>query len=84
MGRHGCYTLGALPPLQMVESTLCMGAWIGTASGLGRALGEISEGKAVAVIGDSTFFHSGMTPLLELAYNGGSTTVVIVDNAPRL
>ena len=79
-GDIGCYTLGALPPLQMVESTLCMGASIGTAAGVGRVLGDISEGKAVAVIGDSTFFHSGMTPLLELAYNGGATTVVIVDN----
>jgi len=57
-----------------------MGAGIGIASGLDRSLGELAKGKAVAVIGDSTFFHSGMTPLLELAYNGGCTTVIIMDN----
>ncbi len=80
-GDIGCYTLGALPPVQMLDHCLCMGAGIGIAVGLDRALGELAKGKAVAVIGDSTFFHSGMTPLLELAYNGGSTTVVIMDNS---
>ena len=79
-GDIGCYTLGALPPVGMLDHCLCMGAGIGIASGLDRSLGELAKGKAVAVIGDSTFFHSGMTPLLELAYNGGSTTVVIMDN----
>jgi indolepyruvate ferredoxin oxidoreductase alpha subunit len=79
-GDIGCYTLGALPPVGMLDNCLCMGAGIGIASGLDRSLGELAEGKAVAVIGDSTFFHSGMTPLLELAYNGGKTTVVIMDN----
>ncbi|MBI4962022.1 MAG: indolepyruvate ferredoxin oxidoreductase subunit alpha [Desulfomonile tiedjei] len=79
-GDIGCYTLGALPPVGMLDNCLCMGAGIGIASGLDRSLGELARGKAVAVIGDSTFFHSGMTPLLELAYNGGSTTVVIMDN----
>lgn len=79
-GDIGCYTLGALPPVGMVDHCLCMGAGIGIASGLDRSLGELAKGKAVAVIGDSTFFHSGMTPLLELAYNGGSTTVIIMDN----
>lgn len=79
-GDIGCYTLGALPPVGMLDHCLCMGAGIGIAAGLDRALGELAKGKAVAVIGDSTFFHSGMTPLLELAYNGGSTTVVIMDN----
>lgn len=79
-GDIGCYTLGALPPLGMLDNCLCMGAGIGIASGLDRVLGEMARGKAVAVIGDSTFFHSGMTPLLELAYNGGATTVVIMDN----
>lgn len=79
-GDIGCYTLGALPPLGMLDHCLCMGAGIGIASGLDRSLGELARGKAVAVIGDSTFFHSGMTPLLELAYNGGSTTVIILDN----
>jgi indolepyruvate ferredoxin oxidoreductase, alpha subunit len=79
-GDIGCYTLGALPPVGMLDHCLCMGAGIGIASGLDRSLGDLAKGKAVAVIGDSTFFHSGMTPLLELAYNGGSTTVVIMDN----
>lgn len=79
-GDIGCYTLGALPPLGMLDHCLCMGAGIGIAAGLDRSLGELARGKAVAVIGDSTFFHSGMTPLLELAYNGGSTTVIILDN----
>ncbi len=79
-GDIGCYTLGALPPIGMLDNCLCMGAGIGMAAGLDRSLGELAKGKAVAVIGDSTFFHSGMTPLLELAYNGGSTTVVIMDN----
>jgi indolepyruvate ferredoxin oxidoreductase, alpha subunit len=79
-GDIGCYTLGALPPLGMLDHCLCMGAGIGIASGLDRSLGELARGKAVAVIGDGTFFHSGMTPLLELAYNGGSTTVIIMDN----
>lgn len=79
-GDIGCYTLGALPPVGMLDHCLCMGAGIGIASGLDRSLGELAKGKAVAVIGDSTFFHSGMTPLLELAYNGGATTVVIMDN----
>ncbi len=79
-GDIGCYTLGALPPLGMLDHCLCMGAGIGIASGLDRVLGELARGKAVAVIGDGTFFHSGMTPLLELAYNGGATTVIIMDN----
>jgi indolepyruvate ferredoxin oxidoreductase alpha subunit len=79
-GDIGCYTLAALPPLGILDHCLCMGAGIGIAAGLDRALGELAKGKAVAVIGDSTFFHSGMTPLLDLAYNGGSTTVVIMDN----
>jgi indolepyruvate ferredoxin oxidoreductase alpha subunit len=57
-----------------------MGSGISIACGLDRSLGELAQGKAVAVIGDSTFFHSGMTSLLEVAYNGGSTTVVIMDN----
>ncbi len=80
-GDIGCYTLGAVPPVQMLDHCLCMGAGIGIAVGLDRSLGELARGKAVAVIGDSTFLHSGMTPLLELAYNGGSTTVVIMDNS---
>lgn len=79
-GDIGCYTLGALPPLGILDHCLCMGAGIGVAAGLDRALGDLAKGKAVAVIGDSTFFHSGMTPLLDLAYNGGSTTVIIMDN----
>ena len=79
-GDIGCYSLAALPPLGILDNCLCMGAGIGIAAGLDRSLGDLARGKAVAVIGDSTFFHSGMTPLLDLAYNGGSTTVVIMDN----
>ncbi len=79
-GDIGCYTLGALPPLGMLDNCLCMGAGIGIASGLARTLDDVAKGKAVAVIGDSTFFHSGMTPLLEMAYNGGHSTLLILDN----
>ena len=79
-GDIGCYTLGALPPISTLDTCLCMGSGIGIAAGLDRVLGDLAKGKAVAVIGDSTFFHSGMTPLLDLAYNGGSTTVIILDN----
>ncbi len=79
-GDIGCYTLGALPPLEAMDTCLCMGASIGTAFGMERADPEASQ-KTVAVIGDSTFFHSGITPLLDIVYNGGETTVLILDNS---
>ncbi len=79
-GDIGCYTLGALPPLNAMDTCICMGAGIGQAMGIDKALGAEGQGKAVAVIGDSTFLHSGMTGLLDIAYNKGTCTVIILDN----
>ena len=82
-GDIGCYTLGALPPLQSLHTCLCMGAGIGQAHGIEMAchVGQASSPvKHVAVIGDSTFAHSGITGLVNIAYNGGSSVVVILDN----
>jgi indolepyruvate ferredoxin oxidoreductase alpha subunit len=80
MGDIGCYTLGALPPLSTIDSCLCMGASIGMAHGMEKARGAGQSEKTVAVIGDSTFFHSGITGLIDVVYNGGCSTVVILDN----
>ena len=79
-GDIGCYTLGALKPLGAMDSTLCMGASIGTALGMEKARGMESARKTVAVIGDSTFVHSGITPLIDTVYNRGNTTFMILDN----
>jgi indolepyruvate ferredoxin oxidoreductase alpha subunit len=79
-GDIGCYTLGALPPLNAMDTCICMGAGIGQALGIDKALGPEGPGKAVAVIGDSTFLHSGMTGLLDIVYNKGTCTVIILDN----
>lgn len=79
-GDIGCYTLGALKPLSAMDSCVCMGASIGGAFGMEKALGEEALGKVVAVIGDSTFIHSGITGLIDIVYNGGFTTVIILDN----
>lgn len=79
-GDIGCYTLGALKPLGAMDSTLCMGASIGTALGMEKARGPETSRKTVAVIGDSTFVHSGITPLIDTVYNQGNTTVMILDN----
>jgi len=79
-GDIGCYTLGALKPLGAMDSTLCMGASIGTALGMEKARGSEMARKTVAVIGDSTFVHSGITPLIDAVYNQGNTTVMILDN----
>ncbi len=79
-GDIGCYTLGFLPPLSAIDTCVCMGASIGHAMGLDRALGEAALGKVVAVIGDSTFLHSGITSLLNVAYNKGAVTLIILDN----
>ncbi len=81
LGDIGCYTLGAVPPLSTIELTLCMGASIGATHGFNKMLGEKSEGKTVAVIGDSTFMHSGMTGLANVAYNQSNSTVIILDNS---
>ncbi|MBC7106358.1 MAG: indolepyruvate ferredoxin oxidoreductase subunit alpha [Firmicutes bacterium] len=79
MGDIGCYTLGVQPPLAAMDSCLCMGASIGMALGMEKAAPEMA-GRTVAVIGDSTFFHSGLTGLLDIVYNRGRTTVIILDN----
>lgn len=79
-GDIGCYTLGALPPLSAIDTCLCMGASISHAVGIDKALGNAVQGKVVAVIGDSTFYHSGIGPLMNAAYNKSSITVVILDN----
>jgi len=79
-GDIGCYTLAALRPLSGMDSCVCMGAGIGTAFGMEKALGKEALGKIVAVIGDSTFFHSGITGLIDIVYNRGFTTVIILDN----
>ena len=78
MGDIGCYTLAALPPTAAMDACLCMGASIGMAHGFEKATGDSS--KTVAVLGDSTFLHSGMTGLLNMAYNGATGTVIILDN----
>ncbi|NLO89902.1 MAG: indolepyruvate ferredoxin oxidoreductase subunit alpha [Clostridia bacterium] len=79
-GDIGCYTLGALPPLSSMDTCHCMGASIGTALGLEKARGKEFARKVVAVIGDSTFLHSGITGLMDVVYNKGTITVVILDN----
>ena len=81
LGDIGCYTLGAVAPLAAMEMTLCMGASISAIHGFNKALGAESEGKTVAVIGDSTFMHSGMTGLANIAYNQSNSTVIILDNS---
>ncbi len=77
----GCYTLGSAAPLNAIDSVLCMGASVSGIHGFNKALGDKSENKTVCVIGDSTFMHSGMTGLANIAYNGTNSTVIIVDNS---
>ena len=77
----GCYTLGALPPLSGVDTCVCMGASIGMAHGMEKARGHEQAKKTVAVLGDSTFCHSGLTGLLNMAYNRAVGTVIIADNS---
>ena len=77
----GCYTLGSAPPLNAIDSVICMGASVSGIHGFNKALGDVAEKKTVAIIGDSTFMHSGMTGLANLAYNGTNSTVIIVDNS---
>ena len=76
-GDIGCYTLGAFPPLNAMDSTICMGASIGNAAGMKKAG---LKGRICAVLGDSTFFHSGMTGALSALYNGTPVTTVVLDN----
>ena len=77
LGDIGCYTLGAVAPLSAMEMTLCMGASVSALHGFNKAGGE----RAVAVIGDSTFMHSGMTGLANIAYNQSKSVVIILDNS---
>ena len=79
-GDIGCYTLGALPPHNAMDTTIEMGASIGMAFGLEKARGKDFSKKTVAVIGESTFIHSGITGLIDIVYNKGHTNVVIMDN----
>ena len=81
LGDIGCYTLGAVAPLGAMEMTLCMGASVSAIHGFNKALGAEGEHKTVAVIGDSTFMHSGMTGLANIAYNQSNSTVIILDNS---
>ncbi len=80
MGDIGCYTLGALKPLAAMDACLCMGASIGMAHGLTRFASPEDSSRTVAVIGDSTFFHSGIPSLLDMIVHGSNATVVILDN----
>ena len=80
LGDIGCYTLGAVAPLAAMDMTLCMGASVSAVHGFNKAL-DNKAGNVVAVIGDSTFMHSGMTGLANIAYNGSNSTVIIVDNS---
>ncbi len=80
-GDIGCYTLGALAPLESVDTCICMGASIGVALGMEKARGKEQSKKTVAVIGDSTFMHSGITGLIDMVYNKGTGTVIILDNS---
>ena len=79
-GDIGCYTLGLMPPLDAMDTTVCMGASIGVLSGLEKAGGRGAVSKLAAAIGDSTFVHSGITGLIDMVYNGCSGTVIVMDN----
>ncbi len=81
MGDIGCYTLGAAPPLSSVDTTVCMGASIPNLHGFTTVCGEEAAKNTVAVIGDSTFIHSGITGLIDVVYNKGQSTVLILDNS---
>ena len=80
-GDIGCYTLGAVAPLASVDTTICMGASVSAALGMAKARGSEFNKKLVSVIGDSTFIHSGITGLIDIVYNKGANTVIILDNS---
>ncbi len=81
IGDIGCYTLGSAQPLNAVDSVLCMGASVSGIHGFNKIGGGDTEGRTVAVIGDSTFMHSGMTGLVNISYNASNSTVIILDNS---
>ncbi|MFN3822331.1 MAG: thiamine pyrophosphate-dependent enzyme, partial [bacterium] len=78
LGDIGCYTLGALEPLEALHACICMGASVGMAAGISKVKG--SNRPVVGVIGDSTFLHSGITALLDAVYNSAPLTLIILDN----
>ncbi len=79
-GDIGCYTLGAVAPLSVIDTTLCMGASISSLHGIEKAKGKEFIKNWVAVIGDSTFLHTGINSLINMAYNKATGTVIILDN----
>ena len=81
LGDIGCYTLGAVAPLNAIDTTICMGASVSSLHGFNKANDGESDNKTVAVIGDSTFMHSGVTGLINIAYNDSNSTVIILDNS---
>ena len=81
LGDIGCYTLGATAPLNATDTTICMGASVSGLHGFNKAGAAGRQGKTVAVIGDSTFMHSGITGLVNIAYNESDSTVIILDNS---
>ena len=80
-GDIGCYTLGAAAPLSTIDTCVCMGASVSAAHGMAKARGKEFNKKLVSVIGDSTFIHSGITGLIDIVYNKGANTVIILDNS---
>ncbi len=80
-GDIGCYTLGATAPLSAMDTCVCMGASVSALHGYNKAIGADAEKKAVAVIGDSTFIHSGITGLIDIAYNKSNSVVIVLDNS---
>ena len=80
-GDIGCYTLGAVAPLNSVDTCICMGASVSAGFGMAKARGKEFNNKLVSVIGDSTFIHSGITGLIDIVYNKGCNTVIILDNS---
>ena len=80
-GDIGCYTLGAMPPFEAIDTCLCMGASIGAGLGMEKAKDESFARRVVSVIGDSTFIHSGITGLIDHVYNKSTGTIIILDNS---
>ena len=80
-GDIGCYTLGAVAPLNAMDLNVCMGASCSGLHGFNKAMGEAGENNSVGVIGDSTFIHSGMTGITDISYNMSNSTVIILDNS---
>ncbi|MFP4660860.1 MAG: indolepyruvate ferredoxin oxidoreductase subunit alpha [Halanaerobiales bacterium] len=80
-GDIGCYTLGALPPTEAMDTCVCMGGGVSLAHGMEKAQGKEFAKKTIGVVGDSTFIHSGITGLIDIVYNKGISTIMILDNS---